>query len=61
MWNSVLVPWQAHSPGLKCRWLIAAAWASSTLKETFSASPPLPLITLGLALTLVYGQDWMED
>ena len=61
MWNSVLVPWQVHSLGLKCRRLIAAAWASATLKETSCASPPLPLITLGLVLTLVYRQDWMED
>lgn len=61
MWNSVLVPWKVHSPGLKRKWLIAAAWASSTLNETSCASPPLSLITLGLVLTLVYRQDYMED
>lgn len=56
-----MVPWQAHSLGLRYRWLTNVAGANITLTDTFCTSSLLSLIVLWLVLTLVQKQDWMED
>lgn len=57
----LMVPWQAHSLGLRYRWLTNVAGANITLTDTFCTSSLLSLIVLWLVLTLVQKQDWMED